>query len=306
MRIALTGGSGAIGQLLAHHLTGAGHQLLSLDIVPCGRLPCPEQVMSLTDYAATYAAFEGCDAVVHFGSIPYPDEDHVAAADRFGNNTVATFNVFNAALARGIRRIVWASSETVFGFPFQHNAPARVPVTEADTAPQTAYAMSKLVCEDLARMLCRLHGDLTIIGLRLSNILYAEGVGPAVDENGPPNRLRDTYRRVPDYWPDASSRVFNLWDYIDARDVCNAVDRALVAPLSGAHACTIVADDTLMNRPTRELVAECFPATPVDPSHGEFQAVVSNAYARELLDWRPQWSWRDVPETAAALDKVGA
>lgn len=302
MKIALTGGSGAIGRVLVHHLMAEGHEIVSLDITTCGQLPCPEIQLTLTDYHATYAALEGADAVVHFGANPYPDEDHRAASDRFGNNTIGAFNVFNAALARGINRIVWASSETVFGYPFRDNSPVRIPVCEEDLAPQTGYAMSKLVSEDCARMLCRLHPEATIIGLRLSNVLYADALSAsASDSNKPLNRKRDTYVRLPGYWDDIRSRDFNLWDYVDARDVCSAVDCALRVDLKGAHACAIIADDTIMNRPTRELVKQRFPKAKVDPSLGEFEAAVSNSYAREILGWQPRWSWRDVPELKAMM-----
>lgn len=298
MKIALTGGSGAIGRVLADHLVSAGHELVSLDLVECGALPCPEKAISLNDYDATYAALSGQDAVVHFGAIPYPDEDHEAAADRFSNNTVSTFNVFNAALAHGIQRIVWASSETVFGYPFAENKPASIPVREDMLAPQTAYAMSKIACEDIAAMLCDIHEGATIIGLRLSNVLYAQALcnGDAASGEQPVNRQRDTYTRLPSYWDDARSRDFNLWGYIDARDACSAVDLALSADVKGAHACAIVADDTLMDRPTSELVQERFPGTPIDPLLDKYGGAVSNEHAKELLGWSPQWSWRDIAE----------
>lgn len=286
-----------MGRVLANHMVSAGHDVLSVDLVECGALPCPEQALSLTDYEATFAALRDRDAVVHFGAIPYPDQDHEAAADRFANNTVSTFNVFNAALAHGIDRIVWASSETVFGYPFAQNAPASIPVKEGMLAPQTAYAMSKIACEDVAAMLCDIHPDATIIGLRLSNVLYAkvlEEIGTGAEQ--PVNRLRDTYTKLPSYWDNVCSRDFNLWGYIDARDVCSAVDQALQADIKGAHACAIVADDTLMNRPTRALVKDRFAGTFVDPDLPEFGGAVSNAFAKQLLGWQPEWSWRDVPE----------
>lgn len=307
MKLALTGGSGAIGRVLAEHLVAEGHDVLSLDITPCGYLPCPEKVISLNDYEATFAALAGRDAVLHFGAIPHPDDNHEAAADRFSNNTVSTFNVFNAALAHGIDRIVWASSETVFGYPFGNNAPASIPVTEEMLAPQTAYAMSKIACEDIAGMLCDIHQNAAIIGLRLSNILYPDALGNiGVKGRKPVNRKRDTYHRLPSYWDDVHSRDFNLWGYIDARDVLSAVDKALSVPLNGAHACAIVADETLMDRPTRELVKERFPDTPVADDHPDFGGAVSNAHARKLLDWKPNWRWRNVSELQAALSDQAA
>ena len=91
-------------------------------------------------------------------------------------------------------------------------------------------------------------------------------------------------------------RAFNLWGYIDARDVVDIVGRALKSPIRGAHSCLVVAPDTIMNRPTRDLIEATFPGTPVDPDLPEFGGAMSGAHARALLGFRPQWSWRDVPE----------
>ena len=300
MKIAITGGSGASGRIIIRALAKAGHTLSNLDRVRCEGLPARFVEVSLTDYSQISRALEGHDAVVHFGSIPYPDNDYASAADTFNNNTTATFNVFNACAAHRIKRVVWASSETVFGYPFQNYVPPSAPVSEDMTAPQNGYAISKLLCEQLANMICGLNPGMTIIGLRLSNILYADELG---NESGPVplNRQRDTYRRLPDYWTDVTSRDFNLWNYIDARDVATAVECALVAGVIGAHCCSIIANDTIMNRPTRELVAERFENMAIDPHMGEFQAMVSNERARHLIGFAPRWSWREIPEIQAIM-----
>ena len=295
MNIVVTGGNGSSGRLIVQALRDRGDQVVVVDIATMSKEPGRWQI-DLTDYAAVAMALADADAVVHFGANPYPDTDPVSAADRFKNNTMGTFNVFNACVAHGIKRIVWASSETIQGYPFHDNAPPHIPLSEGDVAPQNAYAISKLLCEQLAEHLCRLHSEMTIIGLRLSNILYADALAPDPVANG--NRLRDTYRRVPTYWSSTRERRFNLWGYIDSRDVVTCVLLALAKPLKGAHACLVVAADTIMNRPTRELVESEFPDTPVDPNLTEFGGAMSGAHAEALLGFRAKWSWRDVAESA--------
>ena len=295
MKIAFTGGSGASGRIIIRVLVAQGHEILNIDRVPAPGLDVPFRQISLTDYGQVLGALMGCDTVIHFGSHPEPDFDHQTAADRFENNTMATFNIFNAATALGINRIIWASSETVMGFPFSEYSPPLLPVTENMTAPQNAYAMSKLLCEQLAEMQCKIHSDLTIIGLRLSNILYAADL-PSENGSAPTNRTRDTYVRLPDYWDDVNARDFNLWSYVDVRDVVQAVDKALSAPLTGAFAFNIHAADTLMNRSTKAIFAERFPETNIPDDFGEFACPFSNQHARDVLGYVPEWSWRNVTE----------
>ncbi len=297
MIVAVTGAAGASGRVIAQHLRACGSDVLGIDRTKAGDSKIAHRVADLCDYDQAYGALEGCAAVVHFAADPNPDTEHRSAAARFANNTVSTFNVFNAAIARGIPRVVWASSETVYGYPFDRNRPPAIPLTDAMTAPQTAYAMSKLVCERLAELLCQVHPGLTMIGLRISNILYAgdpEGGGQA------PNRLRDTYDRLAGYWLDPYTRRFNLWNYIDVRDVAEAVRTSLSAPLVGAYAFPLIADDTIMDRPTRELVEAAFPGVRVSEELPEHGATVDTHSTRAVLGFTPHWSWRQILQEPCA------
>ena len=67
---------------------------------------------------ATFAALHGHDAVVQLAANGEPDWDHLSGAARFHVNTLIAYNVFQASVHLGIKRVVWASSETVLGFPF--------------------------------------------------------------------------------------------------------------------------------------------------------------------------------------------
>jgi nucleoside-diphosphate-sugar epimerase len=61
----------------------------------------------------------------------------------------------------------------------------------------------------------------------------------------------------------------------------------------GAEHFIVAAADTVMNRPSAELMAEVYPSVPYRPTGGEFDTLLSIARARTLLGYTPQWSWRD-------------
>jgi UDP-glucose 4-epimerase len=279
MRIALTGSSGKLGSVVARELRAAGYDVLGIDVVGT-RGPDFVQV-DLTDYGQVIDALagvndkhDGIDAVVHLGAIPAPGIRSDVAT--FHNNMGATFNVFWAAARLGIRRIVYASSETVLGLPFDV-PPPYIPVDEEyPPRPESVYSLVKTLEERMAVELVRWHPDLSITGLRFSNVMVPED-----------------YAEFPTFDADARQRKWNLWGYIDARDGAHAVQRALEVAPPGFETYIIAAADTVMSRQNAELVAEVFPGVPVTGDLGEHDTLLSIDKARRLLGYAPQHSWRD-------------
>jgi UDP-glucose 4-epimerase len=279
MRIALTGSSGKLGSVVARELRAAGYDVLGIDVVGT-RGPDFVQV-DLTDYGQVIDALagvndkhDGIDAVVHLGAIPAPGIRSDVAT--FHNNMGATFNVFWAAARLGIRRIVYASSETVLGLPFDV-PPPYIPVDEEyPPRPESVYSLVKTLEERMAVELVRWHPDLSITGLRFSNVMVPED-----------------YAEFPTFDADARQRKWNLWGYIDARDGAHAVQRALEVAPPGFETYIIAAADTVMSRQNAELVAEVFPGVPVTDDLGEHDTLLSIDKARRLLGYAPQHSWRD-------------
>lgn len=281
-KIVVTGGCGGAGSYVVRELGEHEYEVLVLDIVPPTEPGLNFKLIDLTDYRLVQEALSGHDAVVHFASNPEPDFDFETGADRFRNNTLCTYNVFNAACAVGMEKVVWASSETVLGFPFESNKPGLVPVEDHhELQPQNSYAMSKVACELLAGHMNRLHG-VNFIGLRLSNVLYTS------------TKARDNYQKIPSYWKDPFSRKFNLWAYIDARDSALCARLALESDLQGSENFIVAAADTIMRQPNAELMAAVFPDVPIAPGTGDLDSLISSAKAARLLGWKPNWSWRDV------------
>ncbi len=278
MRIALTGSSGKLGSVVARELREHGHDVVGMDAV--GQRGPGFLHVELTDYGQVVDALGGVDrspafdAVVHLAAIPAPGIATDVAT--FHNNMTSTFNVFWAAVHNGIRRIVYASSETMLGLPFDV-PPPYIPVDEEYAPrPESVYSIVKTLEEQLARELVRWHPDLSITALRYSNVMWPED-----------------YAEFPTFDADATARKWNLWGYIDARDGAQAVERALEVAPTGFDNFIIAAADTVMSRPNAELVAEVFPDTPIHGDLGEHDTMLGIDKARRLLGYDPQHSWRD-------------
>jgi len=280
-RVVVTGGSGKLGDAVVADLVEHGYDVVNVDLVPAVAERTQFVRVDLTDYGQTVevlsaidSRYRGVDAVVHLAAIPGPGA--APNATIFENNILSTFNVFAGARAVGIRQIVWASSETVLGLPFE-TPPPYMPVDEEYPGrPETAYSLSKHLGEQMAIQMCRQDPSLTIIGLRFSNVM----------------RPSD-YAAFPSYDADARLRSWNLWSYIDARDGAQAVRKALTYQGKGFEAFIIANADTVMSRPTAELAAEVFPGVEMRGPLGEHQTLLSIEKARRLLGYEPEHSWRD-------------
>ena len=201
--ICVTGASGragraAVGELLAHD-----HEVIATDVRPPEQdIGVPVLRADLTDYGQTVDVLQDVDAVIHLANIPAPGL--FPPVHTFTANTAMNYNVFNAATRLRLRRVVWASSETTLGLPFD-TPPRYAPVDEEHYPfPTTSYALSKVTAETLAEHLAAWSG-IPFVALRFSNIL-----GPA------------EYQRFPEYWPDPAARKWNLWGYIDEIDAAAA------------------------------------------------------------------------------------
>lgn len=279
MRILVTGGSGKLGRSVVRRLVEDGHDVLNLD--RAGERTPQLVMVDLTDYAQVVDAVlgiddrhAGVDAIVHLAAIPAPGI--VPDAATFRNNMLSTYNVFQAARRAGIARIVYASSETVLGLPFDV-PPPYIPVDEEYPArPESTYSLVKHLEEQMAVQLTRWDPELSITALRFSNVMDPED-----------------YAQFPTFDADATARRWNLWAYIDGRDGAQAVVRALENAAPGFEAFIIASADTVMSRSSAELAAEVYPDVPVVKELGEHETMLSIDKARRLLGYEPRHSWRD-------------
>lgn len=278
MRIAVTGGSGKLGRSVVRRLNEDGHSVLNLD--RAGDRSPALALVDLRDYGQVLDVIlglddrhQGFDAIVHLAAIPAPGL--VPDAATFENNMVSTYNVFQAARRAGIKKLVYASSETVLGLPFDVDPPY-IPVDEEYPArPESTYSLVKHLEEQMAIEMTRWDPDLSITGLRFSNVMDPED-----------------YEDFPAFDADPKLRKWNLWGYIDGRDGAQAVARALEYGKPGFEAFIIANEDTVMTRPSASLAAEVFPNVKVTRELGEHETMLSIDKARRLLGFAPEHSWR--------------
>jgi UDP-glucose 4-epimerase len=243
----------------------------------------PEAVflpVDLTDYAAVLDAmlgveerYDAVDAVVHLAAVRAPGLQGDAAT--FANNMNSTYHVFAAARRAGVKNIVWASSETVLGLPFD-TPPPYIPVDEEySPRPESTYSLVKTLEEAMAAQLCRWDPELKMYGLRFSNVMNPED-----------------YEAFPSFDGDPMLRKWNLWGYIDARDGAQATRKALEHDGKGMELFIIANADTVMSRPNAELVAAVFPDVEVRGDLGEHDTMLSIQKARRVLGYEPTHGWR--------------
>jgi nucleoside-diphosphate-sugar epimerase len=279
--VAVTGGSGKLGRCVVTALIADGWRVVNLDRVPAPGSPAHFIRIDLSDFGQLVEGFSGIDevhqgvgAVVHLAAIP--GATFAPNVATFDNNLLSTFHVFQAAKLLKIHNVVWASSETLLGYPF-HNPPMYVPLDEdVPPTPEVVYSLAKDLEEEMARQYCRWNPYQKMIGLRFSNVIEPS-----------------EYVDFPSFEDDPVSRKWNLWSYIDVRDGAQAVVRALAYDRPGFDNFVITNADTVMSRPSTELMAEFFPRTEFRRPIEGTQALCSIEKARRLLGWEPRHSWRD-------------
>jgi len=278
-RICVTGASGQAGRAVVAGLREHGYHVTPTDVV-VSRADRQDGMLQadLTDYGQAVEALSeaSADAVVHLANIPAPGLSTPAVT--FNSNITMNFNVFQAAAALKLSRVVWASSETTLGLPFD-TPPRYAPVDEDHyPTPTSTYALSKVASETIAGHIAQWSG-IPFVALRFSNIMAPED-----------------YQRFAEFQDDPDKRRWNVWGYIDQRDVAQSCRLALEADaeaVTGHPAFIIAAADTVMNRPSAELLAEVYPGVTLTRDVGEFGTLLAIDRARDVLGFQPEHSWRD-------------
>jgi nucleoside-diphosphate-sugar epimerase len=290
MRILFTGGSGKAGRHAIAYLVQKGHRVLNLDLTPLDRPGVDDRIADITDAGqvfdvmASYAGYDELepgtgvprfDAVVHFAAVPRV----LMKADNecYRVNTLGTYNVIDAAVKFGVKKIIFASSETTYGVCFAdgERKPEYLPVDEEHpVVPEDSYAMSKVVNEVTARSFQRRSG-FDIYGLRINNVIE-------------PHEYAQNF---PSYLANPVVRRRNIFAYIDARDLGHMVDRCLATDGLGFEIFNVSNDDHSVASSSAELIDEYYQGVPVGDI-GPQETFYSNKKAKALLGYEPQHSWR--------------
>lgn len=296
MRILFTGGTGKAGRHAIPYLLDQGHRVLNVDKVPLSlpgvdgsrmdnRIADITNAGEMFDVMASYASFDelepgtgvpAFDAVVHFAAVPRL----LMTADNecYRVNTIGTYNVIDAAVKFGVRKIIFASSETTYGVCFAdgERKPDYLPLDEEHpTVPEDSYAMSKVVNEATARSFQKRSG-FDIYGLRINNVIE-------------PHEYEQNF---PAYLADPALRRRNFFAYIDARDLGHMVDCCLKTDGLGYEVFNVSNDDHSVGASTQELIDRFYSGVTVGDMQPT-QTFYSSEKAKRLVGYAPRHSWRD-------------
>ena len=290
-RIMFTGGSGKAGRHVVRYLVEHGYKVLNLDTKPLDDPDVRTLITDITDSGQVFNALSSTmaghefdpsltpqpvDAVVHFAAIPrimlVPDNE------LFRVNALGTYNVIEAAVKLGIRKIVVASSETTYGVVFaeEPREPDHFPLDEDyDVNPMDSYALSKVVNEKTARA----------FALRSGADIYALRIGNVIEPH-------EYETLVPQWKADPGFRKKIAWSYIDARNLGEITRLAIETDGLGFQIFNAANDDTSADLPTAELLKRFYPNVPVKADLGEYETLLSNRKIREVLGFRQKHPWR--------------
>jgi nucleoside-diphosphate-sugar epimerase len=296
MRIFFTGGSGKAGKHVIPYLLKEGHRVMNVDLTTLNYPGVDNLIADITDSGqifnamSSYAGLDELetgsgiprfDAVVHFAAVPRillkPDNE------TFRVNTIGTYNVIEAAVKLGIKKIVIASSETTYGICFSDGKtdPHVLPLEEDyDVDPMDSYGLSKVVNEKTARSFQRRSGY-DIYALRIGNVIE-------------PNEYAELF---PNYFKNPEVRRRNAFCYIDARDLGQIVDLCLKKDGLGFQIFNAGNDHNGAIIPSKELAEQFFPGVPVTRELEGNEALFSNRKIREVLGFKEQHNWQKYVKT---------
>ena len=290
-KIFVTGGSGKAGKHLIPYLLEKGYSVVNADLVPLVMdgvdninldiADSGQLFNALSSYANISELKSGDDiksfkAVVHLAAIPRillkPDNE------TFRINTLGTYNVMEAATKLGIKKIIFASSETTYGFCFAKGNPIPkwLPIEEDyETSPTDSYGLSKVLNEQTGKAFQKRTG-FDIYALRIGNIIE-------------PNE----YYRFEEFCKNPSVRLRNLFNYIDARDLAQAIELCIKKDGLGYEVFNVTHNTNSVQLTTEDIINKFYPNVKIRREMEEYESILSSKKIRDVLGFNPVHDWRN-------------
>ena len=290
-KIFVTGGSGKAGKHLIPYLLEKGYSVVNADLYPLVMDGVDNINLDITDSGLVFNALssyanipelksgEGLKsykAVVHLAAIPRilvkPDNE------TFRINTLGTYNVIEAATKLGIKKIIFASSETTYGFCFAQGNPIPkwLPIEEDyETSPTDSYGLSKVLNEKTGKAFQKKSG-IDIYALRIGNIIE-------------PNE----YPRFEEFCKNPSIRLRNLFNYIDARDLAQAIELCIKKDGLGYEVFNVTHNINSVSLTTEEIIKQFFPNVQLKRKMEKYESILSARKIREVLGFKPVHDWKN-------------
>ena len=299
-RALVTGGGGFIGHHLVRRLLADGYEVSVLDNFATGRRERLEGLEvslvegDLRSYERAHTAVQGADVVFHLGALPSVPRSVQDPLTTGAVNVEGTLNVLLASRDGGVRRVVFASSSSVYG------ANEVLPKDEEDQPlPVSPYGVSKLAAEHYCRAFTAVYG-LETVSLRLFNV-FGPGQDPQSQYAAVVPRFITAVAsgtRPIIYGDGTQTRDFT---YVD--DVVEAFVLATEAPRAAGEVINVSAGEQTSVIGLLTLVSEVVGATaaPVFESArpGEVRSSHGNRdRAAAMLGWEPRWDLREALEAS--------
>lgn len=291
-RIVVTGGSGKIGGTVIAVLLEAGHAILNLDLMPLTHPAVHTLKTDLADSGQVFNSLSGQwsftepfpeglpprpDAVIHLAG--YARNMQVPDNETFRANTQGTYNIIDAACKLGIRKVIIASSITVYGVTFAQgdvDYPSFPVDEDQDVNPTDTYAIAKLCNERIARGFAKRYGT----------DIYSLRIGRVIEPDDYNQDIFYSYVHEPSQWK------VHGWSYTDVRDLGGMCEAALRTNGLGFQVFNAT-NDTITNlMHTEEFLREHYPQTPITRRMEKFEAPLSNAKIKRLLGFQEEHPWR--------------
>ena len=289
-KIFVTGGSGKAGKHLIPYLLEKGYSVVNADLVPLVMNGVDNINLDITDSGQVFNALSGYanipelklgegiknfKAVVHLAAIPRilvkPDNE------TFRINTLGTYNVMEAATKLGIKKIIFASSETTYGFCFAQGNPIPkwLPIEEDyETSPTDSYGLSKVLNEKTGEAFQKRTG-IDIYALRIGNIIEP-----------------DEYHRFEEFCENPSIRLRNLFNYIDARDLAQAIELCIKKDGLGYEVFNVTHNINSVSLTTEEIIKQFFPNVKMRRYMEKYESILSSKKIRDVLGFNPAHDWK--------------
>jgi len=302
MQVMVTGGSGHLGHYVIDELYRRGHSVVNADLVHPNVahgvgsnifLRMRERwaqtprffAVDVTNYGQVVSAMDGCDSIIALAA--RPSNANFTEEDILVTNVASMWNVCRAAELLRIRPVVLGSSYNSVGAmgtaerwePRQSKPPEYFPLDEhVYTRSEEAYSVSKWLGEEVGQAFARRSPWMSIASMRFNGIWDdAKFLALAATP-------------ITDVW----ERWQGFWTYLHIKDAATACAMAIESEdWTGHHRFFINADDTMLNIPTMDAIAQVYPGTPVREPLDGFLAPLSTDNSKQLLGWTPTYSWRD-------------
>ena len=290
-KIFVTGGSGKAGKHLISYLLEKGYSVVNADLVPLKMDGVDNINLDITDSGQLFNALSGYanipelksdegvksfKAVVHLAAIPRilvkPDNE------TFRINTLGTYNVVEAATKLGVKKVIFASSETTYGFCFAQGNPVPkwLPIEEDyETNPTDSYGLSKVLNEQIGKAFQKRTG-IDIYALRIGNIIEP-----------------DEYSRFEEFCKNPIVRLRNLFNYIDARDLAQAIELCIKKDGLGYEVFNVTHNINSVNLTTEEIITKFFPNVKLRRKLDKYESILSSKKIRDILGFKPVHDWNN-------------